>query len=349
MLYAVRRSPLSLRIDSTLRGPIGALVQEVLAGEPEAGVIFAPAFPESGRTTLDGRHFLYGQPIMQTEIAHDPWGPVQTDDLRQLLHSHLDEDVALLPLPLIRLGAVAIAAVLDRLPGRVVTVDAETNADLAAIVEAMCLVQQRQWIPVDAGPLSAMWAARFYGHLSGHLRISALPGHEPARVDFRHTPPVLAVCGSLMERTRGQLDVLARLPGTQVIELPAADLVEDVGRVVEYVREQWRPETPVLAVSTMPTLHTNPGAVAAGIAALTRALWESFPFAGCFLSGGDIAAATITALGAVGLNIDMEVLPLAVRSILVGGPFKGLPVVTKGGSVGDCHAIIHCITALQAT
>ena len=158
MLYAVRHSPLSLRIDSTLRGPIGALVQEVLAGEPEAGVIFAPAFPESGRTTLDGRHFLDGQPIMQTEIAHDPWGPVQTDDLRQLLHSHLDEDVALLPLPLIRLGAVAIATVLDRLPGRVVTVDAEINADLAAIAEAMCLVKQRQWIPVDAGPLSAMWA-----------------------------------------------------------------------------------------------------------------------------------------------------------------------------------------------
>ena len=52
-------------------------------------------------------------------------------------------------------------------------------------------------------------------------------------------------------------------------------------------------------------------------------------------------------LGSHGLEISDEVVPLAVAGTLVGGPWDGLQIVTKGGLVGDAGTTIACIDHLR--
>ena len=78
------------KIDSTLRGNIKeeiSVVKELMGAEK---IVFAPAFPVIGRTTMAGRHYLNGVPILETEMAKDPIKPVGTDLLANYIDGYGD-------------------------------------------------------------------------------------------------------------------------------------------------------------------------------------------------------------------------------------------------------------------
>jgi uncharacterized protein YgbK (DUF1537 family) len=56
---------------------------------------------------------------------------------------------------------------------------------------------------------------------------------------------------------------------------------------------------------------------------------------GIVASGGHLASVLVDALGAQRLSVTGEVAPLCARGTIAGGAWSGLPVVTKGGLVGD--------------
>ncbi|MDN5558194.1 MAG: hypothetical protein L0G23_02000, partial [Ruaniaceae bacterium] len=64
---------------------------------------------------------------------------------------------------------------------------------------------------------------------------------------------------------------------------------------------------------------------------------------GVYSTGGDITAAILDELGSDGVEIHGEVIPLAVSGEVVGGPWAGLSIVTKGGLIGDADTAIKCI------
>ncbi|MER0484792.1 four-carbon acid sugar kinase family protein [Streptomyces sp. Edi2] len=78
-----------------------------------------------------------------------------------------------------------------------------------------------------------------------------------------------------------------------------------------------------------------------------RAVVELCP-GGLYASGGDVAAAVTSALGADGFAIETEVLPLAIAGHLVGGPHDGLLFATKGGLIGGPDAARDCLEHLRA-
>jgi D-threonate/D-erythronate kinase len=53
---------LLLKIDSTLRGPIAAMIDGALEGSGCSSAVVAPAFPEQGRDIVDGRLHVHGSP-----------------------------------------------------------------------------------------------------------------------------------------------------------------------------------------------------------------------------------------------------------------------------------------------
>src|SRR4051794_7401543 len=60
----LRRAPLLLKkVDSTLQGPIGAEVHAALEASGRARVVFAPAFPATGRITRGGVQHVDGRPV----------------------------------------------------------------------------------------------------------------------------------------------------------------------------------------------------------------------------------------------------------------------------------------------
>src|SRR4051795_5587820 len=75
---AVAAAPIVLKkIDSTLRGHVGAEVAAALEASGRRVAIVAPAFPAAGRTTEGGVQRLDGEPVHRTRFAHDPVSPVR--------------------------------------------------------------------------------------------------------------------------------------------------------------------------------------------------------------------------------------------------------------------------------
>jgi D-threonate/D-erythronate kinase len=125
------------KTDSTLRGNIAAELRALMSVYPERPLVYAPAYPDMGRTVRDGHLFVHGVPVHRTPFAADPLNPVYGSSIIEML-----EDVA--------------ATVLD----------GELNADIEA---AALDIVQRNPPPLAAGPASLA------GSLARCLNFNSVP------------------------------------------------------------------------------------------------------------------------------------------------------------------------------
>ena len=71
--HAVRHAQVVYKkLDSTLRGPIAAELSAASGASGRDRVVVAPAFPATGRTTVDGVQLVRGVPVHETEVKDDP-------------------------------------------------------------------------------------------------------------------------------------------------------------------------------------------------------------------------------------------------------------------------------------
>lgn len=75
------------KTDSTLRGNIGRELESLSAAYGGLPVVFAPAYPEMGRTVEHGRLYVNSRPVSETEFASDPLNPIRESDIPTLLAS----------------------------------------------------------------------------------------------------------------------------------------------------------------------------------------------------------------------------------------------------------------------
>src|SRR3989442_8036968 len=140
---SVARTRFFKKIDSTLRGPIGAEVDALLRATPAAGALVCPALPAEHRVVVERVLTVGAVPVAETAIAEDPTFPraAGTSNVVDLLRPQLDRPFAWIPLGRVREGGRPLTARLVRLAGMVIVADAETDADLDTLVEAGLQVQ----------------------------------------------------------------------------------------------------------------------------------------------------------------------------------------------------------------
>ena len=81
------------KVDSTLRGNIVSEIKAVDEEYKPELIIFAPAFPDIKRTTIDGIQKLNDVRIVDTEVAKDPKKPVKEDNINKLLQKGFEEKI----------------------------------------------------------------------------------------------------------------------------------------------------------------------------------------------------------------------------------------------------------------
>jgi D-threonate/D-erythronate kinase len=322
------------RVDSTLRGNPGAetaALLHVLDARPGPPVraLVVPAHPEAGRTTKDGIHRLHGVPIADSVVARDPFSPVTSSCVFAAFDA-VDRTIAHIPLDLVRGGSDDLARALDATDAQVLVCDATTEADVEAlaIAAARCASEgDVRWLPVDPGPFCAALATVLGTVPSGR--------------------PVLGVSASMTELSRDQLVETERRLGARWIDVgDEPDPIRVAADLVALARAQ-----PAMAGIRTRAPNRIDARIAARLPvllgdAVQRAL-AATPFAGVYATGGDIAGAVCTALGADGLAVEAEVQPLVVAGRLVGGPHDGLPFAAKGGLVGNADAAVACALHLR--
>src|SRR6185295_6863206 len=201
------------KIDTGLRGHLGAEIDGAMAalGIEEAFVL--PAIPEIGRTTQGGVQMIGGVPVHLTPFARDPRNPIRDASVPATINATSARRVDVVDLASVRNG-IASAVERARAAGAAILVcDAETDADLERAVRGL-LGRPRPLLLVGSAGL-----ARALRSI-----LAAEPGGR-----FRPVPPapgsgILVVAGSAHPATRAQV---ARASGRGlltpfVIDDPAA-------------------------------------------------------------------------------------------------------------------------------
>jgi uncharacterized protein YgbK (DUF1537 family) len=205
------------KIDSTLRGHVGLEIDALMRAIGVQTALVCPAFPAQGRVVIERLLLVDGTPLAETPLARDSTVPASgSSSVVDLLRSGVDRPLAWIPLDQVRAGARGLAARISRLTGTVVVSDAETDADLDALVEAAL---------ASAVPLLFVGAAGLGRALAACLSLLA---DEVAAPEGRW----LLVAGSRHPATRAQV-AAARSAGLPVIAAPS----EPAGDGAEVARQ----------------------------------------------------------------------------------------------------------------
>lgn len=85
------------KTDSALRGNIGAELAAVLEASGDRYLPFLPAFPQTGRFTRGGVHYVDGVPVTESPFGRDPFEPVKHSVVTELIAEQCDVPVKSFP------------------------------------------------------------------------------------------------------------------------------------------------------------------------------------------------------------------------------------------------------------
>jgi len=317
------------KVDSTLRGNLAA---EVAALVPLAGLaIVAPALPAAGRTTREGRQWLRGEPVEDTEVWRNE-GIAGRADLRDMLLQH-GLRVAVLSLAEVRAEDSELAARVAALQAggcQAIVCDAETDDDLDRIARASARLAHAFWVG-SAGLAPALMRALGLGR---HPAPAAAPTPAPAGA-APACAPVLTVVGSMSSVSHAQADRLRASAGAALLalELPVDAPDDALAALRDAVATALGAGRDVLVALSQATR----GDTADGLRycqRLAALLAPALPLAGALIAtGGETARALLSAAGIDALEIADEIEP-GMPLLLARRPGPPLPVVTKAGGFG---------------
>ncbi len=344
------------KIDSTLRGNIGAEIDAAMAEYDLAWAAVVPAFPANGRITVGGWHLLHQTPIAESEIARDPKTPVHESVAPKLLSTQSSHPVAHVDLSDVSRGCDAIIKRIAefRQKGiRILSFDAATATHLQAIATA-----------IAAGKEAALWV----GSAGLAEMVPAVMGwsKQTRTVVNEAVGPVLVVAGSVSPVTARQMSSFLAGDNVRLVSLRADALISnenaEIARCIHEARQGLSLDQDVLvasavdadAVASAREQGEKQGVDSRGVSERVAAAMGKIvsdlivlPLAGIFLTGGDTAVSVCRALGVGSIDILAEVLPGIPLGQLVGGCCPGLRVVTKAGAFGGDNAIVESVKALR--
>lgn len=337
------------KIDSTFRGNVGAEVTAAMRAANRTLAVIAAAIPAAGRTTRDGLCLVNGTPLLETEFASDPKTPIISSRIAELVTLQSDIPVHEVSLDDVRGGRLSALLVAFAAEGEcMVVVDAVEDRDLSLIAHAIC---EQEALPLLVGA-------------------AGLANALPVRLFMQEKQalPVLVVAGSMSEATRRQVNKAlcqdrAKVVDIDVSRLASADFEQEIASVVEQACALLsRQHHTILRTSRcaddrqmIDTLCASVGMsrqalgerLSQRLGVITLRIIEQARIGGLFLTGGDIATAVASALGAEGYRIQSEVAPCIPCGTFVNSEIDDLPVITKAGGFGSDSTLCDALYFIE--
>ncbi|HYH75993.1 MAG TPA: four-carbon acid sugar kinase family protein [Arthrobacter sp.] len=377
------------RSDSTLRGHyplepdvIAATVAEV-SGEKTDGVVLVPAFPDAGRVTIGGVHYMRGTgadagtliPVSETEFAKDATFGFANSNMAKYVEEKSQgrfaaDSVIVLDLNIIRAStdpnatanaiADAIAPATDSTP---IVADIVTENDLRALSLGLEEAERRgKKLLYRVGPPfgRARIGQEIRTELSG---AEAYAGNTPSKAGG------LIVVGSHVGVTTRQLKALteqhsaARIVEIDVDKLLAAETETNgaaayLDQTVDAVVEALHGGDVIVHTSRLLIKTDNPAqslriarTVSAAVVAVVNRTLKTFPPRFVIAKGG----ITSSDVAAHGLEIRRAIVrgPMLPGIVSlwepVDGPAKGIPYIVFAGNVGDDQSLADVTRKLSNT
>jgi uncharacterized protein YgbK (DUF1537 family) len=327
------------KIDSTLRGQPAAEIATALAhlkahAGPAFGV-FAPAFPATGRTTVNGRILVQGRALEQAEV----WQRDHTYPNADLVDVLASAGIWGVKVGLADVRGGELKEILASFAGEgdiVAACDAETDHDLHLIAEASLNISPNIFFIGSAGlahalagleadnavaplqiPPSRSGTLIVVGSLAGASRAAARALEATGTVAHFPVTPEALLGNDGADRAALAAAVTARLSsgGDALVEIAMDD-------------------RPNMALGTRLAER------------LADALQSAAPAIGAFAAtGGETAATMLSRFGVNGIRLADEIEPGVSLGLTLGR--LSVPIATKAGAFGDQHSLIRISERLR--
>lgn len=336
-----------LRGDSTLRGHVFA--ESDVFVHDAAAILFVPAFPDGGRTTIESVHRVVVRgvdtPAAETEFADDPVFGFRSSNLLDWVREKGGRGATPVPLEQLRAtNGTAVAELLGSVaPGEVVVPDVADNDDIRLVHRGLleALTAGLSVVLRTAAPLAALCA----GHLSdGVLARPITAAHGP----------ILLVCGSHTDAATRQLSRLTSVTGVAPVTISTEAAIadpDDAARaaVQELKRELERGNLAILASERIRAAdHDSLQHGERVMAAIIAAARQAAPSAGVVVSKGGITSAEVARhlFGTQRARVAGQLtVGISVWTFDRADPGPRFQIVVPG-NVGDDDALIDVLDAL---
>jgi len=181
------------KVDSAMRGNIAAELQALISELNRRRVLLVPANPSLGRTISNGRYFIDGCPIQETDFAQDPEYPATSSDVLELL------------------------AWPESTPARVLSADQPLPADGVIIGQTQTKDDLSAWAARLDPYTIAAGGAEFFAAILEETGFKTEPHDMPDKP--QHPAKALFVCGGSSRYSREAISRAAQR-GVPVITLP---------------------------------------------------------------------------------------------------------------------------------
>lgn len=332
-----------LRGDSTLRGHVFAETEVFV--DKDSVILFVPAFPDGGRTTEGGVHYVrLGDDRVaahKTEFADDPVFPFSTAVLVDYVREKSGRVGVPVPLEKVRGGDME-RVLADAVAGSVVVPDAVTNDDIRLIARGVEAARARgaNIVVRSASPLAAALAGV---ESAGLLPVPLVPAPVAT----------LVVCGSHTAGATAQLDEVTAVWGEPTV-IPTTDALANPTGTGAAVAAQAALDLVVRGLAVVTTererssSHNTLEHGRLVMEALTRAVRALLPHVEIVVSKGGITSADVAriGLGATRAVVLGQVLPgVSVWRLTAVDGRERLYVVVPG-NVGEPDALVRVLDAL---
>jgi uncharacterized protein YgbK (DUF1537 family) len=337
-----------LRGDSTLRGHVFA-ESEVFA-QGSQPVLFVPAFPAGGRTTVDGVHWVLvrGQRLRadETEFAADPVFPFRSAAVTDYVadateRSNTPRHAIPVTLTELRTGALT-NSIRFADPSAVIVPDVETDDDVHLVAEAVRAAERS----------GAVFTIRSAAPLAAELAGVASKELLPSPVTDAPMPTLVAV-GSHTAATTAQVAAL----NAHVFEIDTEAALANPLQAGRLVAEAARGELDtrgVVVVATARQRQPTHNTLDHGervMSALTSAVRDLLPHVGVVVAKGGITSAEVarTGVGAARARVLGQILPGISLWDIDAASGRPMLYVVVPGNVGDDDTLTRVLQAVRVT
>ncbi|QWB99999.1 hypothetical protein KHQ88_00030 [Mycoplasmatota bacterium] len=332
------------RVDSTLRGNIGSELNAFYNMFPNKKIAIVPSYPNSNRVCVNGLVYVSGVPLENSDVAKDPKMPIFSSNAKTLFDKQF-------------LGSIDNVYTheyhcLDDLKETIINkykendaliFDAETNEHVEIIAKAL-IEANIDVITVDPGYFTYVYTKQYILNKTNTI-------HR-----------YVYLVGSVTDTTYMQLNHIKANEEFMIVPIDANQLLNDenihsiIQDIVSEIKKSHQRHIVITTTDPKSRIILNLQNIALNLKTdvdqvskiinqnlskiLNAILDEIDGVSGVFGSGGDTALSFLEFNDAYGIELFNEVIPLCVYGKVVGGKYDGLPIITKGGMIGDQNAYI---------
>ncbi|AEC17781.1 four-carbon acid sugar kinase family protein [Gallibacterium anatis] len=332
------------KVDSTLRGNIGAELEACLSVSDRNVAIFCPALPSANRIVKDGVCFVDGKPLLETEFATDPKTPVISSNVNKIIANQTN-----IPVVIVNMELFSESEIIQQIKNRqfnktIFSFDAKNDDDLKKISQIIKKID----FPIIASGSSGLAKYVFSKSLS----------------DL----PVLFVIGSMSKKINEQVELLRSEMVIDFISINAERLLVDQQYQLSLIKDmslillnknnliiktegssEVRGKIDELCDKFSLTRVELGERIGDSLSSLVVSLLNNIDksISGLFLTGGDIAMKVIKELKLSNYHIAGEIESGVPYGYFSDNDFSGIPIITKAGAFGSKYVLKNSLVFIK--